>query len=171
MDVRTFDRLTSLLSRFSSRRATLGGLSALILPGLVDAGKKRRKRKRKGKRRRCRPEPRATTCADVHCGEARVNNCGQEVSCGCPSGFTCLLSGTCARECDGSHTACAGCGSNVFCTAPNTEGQMHCIYDSRCSDHPVCFTSTGECPRGTQCQPCGIGQGNYCLPVAACLGK
>lgn len=181
MDGSTFDAIARLLGACRSRRRAaplLGGLALsgpFAMAGLRQAaarkkgGKGKRKRKRKA-RRRCHPEPPTATCAGVDCGETRINNCGQEVRCDCPGGFNCLLNGTCARECTGHSNDCAACGANAFCTNANTEGQTHCVVESTCAEHPVCMTSTSECPRGTQCQPCGIGQGNFCIPVAACSG-
>lgn len=182
MDSSTFDSISRALAATRSRRRLtwLGALSLLGLPAMdwlaeggaaKQGGKgKRKRKKRRGRRRRCRPEARSVTCAGAHCAEARTNRCGEEVSCGCPSGFNCLLSGTCARACGGSHGSCEECGANAFCTAANTEGQQHCVVESLCAEHQVCSTSTSECPRGTQCQPCGINEPNRCIPVAACAG-
>lgn len=180
MDGSAFDTIARLLAAPRSRRGAARLLGGLTLSGPLaltwwgeaasgQRGKKKRK-KTKRRRRRCRPEARSVTCADVPCGERRSNRCGEEVSCACPSGFNCLLNGTCARACDGSHGDCSTCGANAFCTEANTEGQQHCVVESLCAEHQLCSTATSECPRGTQCQPCGIGQPNRCIPVAACEG-
>jgi hypothetical protein len=175
MDGATFDAFTRLLTESRSRRRLARLLGGFALSGPLTltqraAGKKRHKGKgKRRKRHHCRPESLAATCAGVNCGDTRANNCGQEVRCDCPSGFNCLLNGVCARDCSASTSVCADCGPNVICTEPNTEGQVNCGFESHCTDHQVCSTSTNECPRGTQCQPCGI-EGNHCLPVADCSG-
>jgi hypothetical protein len=53
MDAVLFDRVTSQLGRLVSRRATIGGLglAALILPGLVDAKKRKRKKQKRKKQK------------------------------------------------------------------------------------------------------------------------
>lgn len=198
MDADRFDALARSLTAAGSRRralaAALGGafgtaLGAFSVDENAAAKKKcppcKKRKKGKCKKRKpdgtpcpggvcqsgrcCSPEPAAVTCAGA-CQTTRINRCGQAVTCDCPGGSNCLPNGTCARRCTGRAEDCAGCGASVFCTSPNTEGQQHCVVESRCSDHEVCFTSSSECPRGKQCQECGINEGKRCIPVATCTG-
>jgi hypothetical protein len=182
MEHSRFDDLIRSLAHARSRRALtrlLGGLglgspfAVLGAHGMAAKGKKGKKRRKKHKRSTatsCVPEAAGVTCAGAPCGSVRSNTCGQAVNCGCPLGFNCLPNGTCARPCTGHSGDCVGCGTGVFCTSANTEGLQHCVVESRCADHPVCTLATSECPRGTQCQECGIGEGNRCIPIAPCFG-
>jgi hypothetical protein len=190
MENSRFDGLTRGLMHARTRRGLArllvglarGGSLAVLGAHGAEAKRKKGKNRKKKKRKQpvatvpsappaaCVPEAQSVTCGGAPCGSVRANNCGQAVNCGCPPGSKCLLNGTCARMCVGHSGDCDGCAGNAFCTNENTEGQQHCVLESACADHQECFTSTSECPRGTQCQDCGIGQGRRCIPVAFCPG-
>jgi hypothetical protein len=173
MDHSRFDDLIRTLTRACTRRSLTSLLSGLMtLPGAPGTAAKRKKGKKKKRKRAhtCKPESAAVACAGAPCDSVRSNRCGQAVTCRCPGGFNCLSNGTCALPCTGHSEDCANCGMGVFCTSANTEGLTHCVVESRCTDHQVCMTSTSECPRGTQCQDCGISEGRRCIPVSPCIG-
>jgi hypothetical protein len=124
MDEMSFDHLTVLLCRFISRRATLGGLSALTLPSLVDA-KKRNRKKRKTKR---------VTFNDFGC--VNVGNF-------CKNGGQCC-SGICEGK-KGKRTCVAHdvgvCEANSDICAAGQE--VRCgIYNANC----FCVSTTGDAP-------------------------
>src|SRR5918993_630535 len=126
MDADRFDAPARFLSYTGSRRravAAFGGV--LSMSSLEEAGAKKkcppcRKRNKQGKCKKKKPngtacaggtcqggrccvaDPQATTCAGVACGTVTSNNCGQAVSCPCPSGQSCLLNGSCAIPCNES---------------------------------------------------------------------
>jgi hypothetical protein len=119
----------------------------------------------------CVPESAATTCAGALCGTTRTNPCGQAVACGCPSGKTCLLNGTCARPCT-SPEACQVCGPGTNCSQFTTEGTRNCAVAQTTCDGLQSCTGTAMCPAGTHCQGCGFAPNvsNRCIPVASCDG-
>jgi hypothetical protein len=199
MDGSRFDKLTRSLSTAGSRRCALsavlgGGLGIALAASVVDeaAAKKKCppcKKRKNGKCKKKKPngtacpggtcqsgsccvaDPQATTCAEVACGTATTNNCGQAVSCPCPSGQSCLVNGSCALPCDESSpcpSACvAGCPAAAW---KNAEGVRHCymyLAGTPCATLRTC-TSTSQCPRGTHCAGCSSPTDLRCLRL--CTG-
>jgi hypothetical protein len=117
----------------------------------------------------CTPEPPETTCAGALCGTARNNNCGQAVACGCPSGQTCLLNGTCVRTCTTS-PQCEGCAPSPFCSTLSSDGQRACVgVAASCAVLQVCGTpESPSCPQGFVCLDCPGPDAFRCFPVADC---
>ena len=182
MDEFRFDSLTQTLSTAGSRRALA---AALVLPlGLLGlshpdgAAARKKKKTTKAVSPPCQPQSHATTCASqcgtwtaprpcaARCG-ARANNCGQAVTCGtCPTGFTCLGDGTCARSCT--------FGSDCL-------DSTHGCYDGACQTggRPIprytCDGGVGDCPTGYTCLATGSCARNCSSrddcpdPASACL--
>jgi hypothetical protein len=194
VDADFFDTMTRSLASARSRRALAAALSgqlgiALGATSFDEVGAKKKscppcKKRKKGKCKKkkpdgtacdggtcqngrcCVPESRAATYAGAACGTARANNCGQAVTCTCPTGQDCLVNGSCAQPCTDPEecTACV----NVVCGFPNTEGTQYCVRtDVNCSDLRPCSATT-ECPRGTHCQLCDVPTGLRCAPL--CTG-
>jgi hypothetical protein len=117
----------------------------------------------------CTPEPPETTCAGALCGTARNNNCGQAVACGCPSGQTCLLNGTCVRTCT-TTAQCVDCAPSPFCSTLSSDGQSVCVgVVASCSGLQECGApDSPSCPQGFVCLDCSGPIGFRCFPVADC---
>jgi hypothetical protein len=118
----------------------------------------------------CVPEPQAMTCA-AGCG-TRTNNCGETVTCPCPSGQECLRNGTCARSCGGAPMACLGCAApGNICFGETIEGQALCVGIIDClNDQPCDPPDTSGCPPGFACFDCGA-EGPRCIEIAVCLAS
>ena len=170
MDGSQFDGFLRGLTSARSRRGAIVGLLgiALGLVGLTDTEAKHHKKKHKKRggggsppaspptsappAPPCVAEPAESTCVG-HCDTTRVNNCGQAVTCACPTGESCLVNGSCALAC----TSTPECPPTCLCNGPSTEGQYHCLrFGGSCDALQTCTATGGPtgCPPGFHCQPC-----------------
>jgi hypothetical protein len=105
MDDISFDRLTVRLRRLVSRRATVGGLGALILPSLVHAKKKRKKRKKKCAKAGQKPGKQRKKCC------SRLIKDGTGVCAAACTPATCAAANLCV---DGTCQPCDVCQDGCF---------------------------------------------------------
>jgi hypothetical protein len=194
MDADRFDALSRSLAAVGTRRralvtALVSALSALGLadPDEVSAAKSPKCKRKPGECERCdrgtctrkngekrckagkiKPKAFGTPCSVGSCqngaciaaaAAAPALPCG-----GCPSGQRCLANGSCAIICGLGEPDCpSSCNA---CSGETTEGQHHCIHNVvDCGPLETCI-DTSECPRGTHCQGCSMGQS--CVPL--CTG-
>jgi hypothetical protein len=180
MDHGSFDRLTLRLGRLRSRRAMVGGLGVLSLPGLVDARKKRKKKKKKVKFNDfgcvsvggfCKN---AEHCCSGICNGNKgkrtcrahdVGTCRQEVPAVCQSGTPINTPCNnrqdcrCVRTTSGS-SYCA----EVFCEAEGCSACVDCRRDADCV--ALGFPSESVCAslsEGLCAGICKSGSGMACL--------
>lgn len=156
----TFDRLTSRLSRLVSRRATVGGLAALLAPSLGDARKKRR-RKRKKPHKKGKVVFNAFGCVDVGQFCQTNDQCCSGICQGKKGKKTCQAH---------DQSTCLAGQSDGFCSG--LVGEVGCVTNT--ADDGVCLTTTGNAPYcaiSGGCFPCATDADcvPYCGAEAACI--
>jgi hypothetical protein len=158
MDDISFDRLTSRLSQFISRRGLVGasGLLALGIPDLIAARKKKRKR------RKNRSKNKNVAFNDFGCVSVGgfCQNGGQ-----CCSGICQGQKGkrTCrehdAGNCQSDQDSCLD--TLIYCTT-TTDATGHCTITTGGASYCAGATRCFDCARDADCVP-------YCGPQAACI--
>jgi hypothetical protein len=152
MDTDRFDLLSRTVARVLPRRSVAGilGVSALVLPGLVDAGKKKRKKKVKRNEfgcvnvgRFCKRDDQC--CSGICDGKQGKKRCRAHHSGDCQAG---------QDACAGSLVPCTtATGDAGFCVR-TTGNAGYCSFSGRCT--------TPACQKDADCQ-------DLCGPQAACI--
>lgn len=168
MDDVSFGRLTLLLNRLISRRATVVVLGALSLPGLADARKRRRKRNKRKKKltfnafgcvdvgKYCKSS--GQCCSGICEGKKARRKCQAHDTGGCPADqFLCV---------EGAEVACPDLpGAWCFRTTGNASfcgfgGRAACV---ACTQDPDCETDFGPGAACVVCSECQAITGTLCV--------